>query len=352
MNKEEFLDILERELSDVPREEKEYFIRYCREMVEDRMEEGIPEEEAVGTREELDAAIRAFRQENGFGQQGTRTDGADSVGYWTMAAGHVRSVFIDISNIRIICVNAESDQIEIRYPVDEDRIVTEKILTDDGQMHLRMRGKERKVFFGLLSWNWIIGDHEPVTVCIPSDFPGEIRLLTSNASIVTEHGGTPGDLRIETSNARIELRSAIRQGGSIFCRTSNGRIEYDDLSASHIELTTGNGRVTGKNLTSAGNAFLKTSNGPFHLGNMTAEEISLSTSNGRIALEHGDARRITLSTSNGNVRAHLAGNIREYGIESSTSHGDNTLPSNMSGGERKLNVSTSNGSINVTFDEV
>ena len=47
MNKQEFLAKLQNSLSGLPREEVEERLAFYREMIEDRMEDGIPEEEAV-----------------------------------------------------------------------------------------------------------------------------------------------------------------------------------------------------------------------------------------------------------------------------------------------------------------
>ena len=47
MKKTEFLDALSRGLSSLPKREREERVNFYREMIEDRIEEGIPEEEAV-----------------------------------------------------------------------------------------------------------------------------------------------------------------------------------------------------------------------------------------------------------------------------------------------------------------
>lgn len=47
MKKKEFLDALSRGLSSLPKREREERVNFYREMIDDRIEEGIPEEEAV-----------------------------------------------------------------------------------------------------------------------------------------------------------------------------------------------------------------------------------------------------------------------------------------------------------------
>ena len=47
MKKKEFLDALSKRLSGLPKREREERVNFYREMIDDRIEEGIPEEEAV-----------------------------------------------------------------------------------------------------------------------------------------------------------------------------------------------------------------------------------------------------------------------------------------------------------------
>ncbi len=62
MTKLDFIMTLHKKLSDLPQEEVEERLRFYTEMIEDRMEEGIPEEEAVaavGSVDEIAAQIQA-----------------------------------------------------------------------------------------------------------------------------------------------------------------------------------------------------------------------------------------------------------------------------------------------------
>ena len=64
MKKKEFLSALSRGLSRLPRGEREERVNFYREMIDDRIEEGIPEEEAVagvGTVDGIVAQVLAER---------------------------------------------------------------------------------------------------------------------------------------------------------------------------------------------------------------------------------------------------------------------------------------------------
>ncbi len=62
MKKEEFLNELTGRLSELPPQEREKSLSYFSEMIDDRMEEGMKEEEAVGSMESLDEIVAKFWQ--------------------------------------------------------------------------------------------------------------------------------------------------------------------------------------------------------------------------------------------------------------------------------------------------
>jgi len=394
MTKQEFMEILNRELGDIPTEEKAQFLRYCTEMIEDRMEEGMTEEEAVGSREELDSLIRAFREENGFGRSGIRLsaeqmeqlknlkedmqqlrgdliasaeglrssaenlrdsvtveNGRSDVELWSVSASQIRSLTVDVSEVRILFHEATDGQITLRYPVDPERLEIMKSLSTEGDMSLKIRAKEQSILFGAIRWKWMRSSRlEPLEAWVPKDFAGDVRLSNSNCSINVDHPGLPGKVDLTSSNAKIEFASDVSGAGEIVCRTSNARIAFANLQANKVNLRTSNARINGGSLTVSDTAELVTSNARIQLEKINAPEASLVTNNGTIALDHGDCRSLTLTTSNGSIHATLAGNIRDYGIESRTSNGDNDLPRSMPGGERTLKATTSNGSIRVKFE--
>lgn len=63
MNKAEFLSLLEQRLSVLPESDKKRSIRYFDEMIADRMEEGLSEEEAVACLESVDEIAEGILRE-------------------------------------------------------------------------------------------------------------------------------------------------------------------------------------------------------------------------------------------------------------------------------------------------
>ena len=134
--------------------------------------------------------------------------------------------------------------------------------------------------------------------------------------------------------------------------TSNGAVTIRDLSCSALEAFTSNGAITAERVTTAGDGQLQTSNGRLWVSAATAGgKFSAGTSNGEIAFEKLHGSELILSTSNGAIYGSIDGNKTDYTIRSSTSNGGNNLGNQESTGGKTLDVSTTNGNIDISFNE-
>ncbi|MBQ8732591.1 MAG: DUF1700 domain-containing protein [Oscillospiraceae bacterium] len=118
MNREEFLQRIRQELSDLPLADLEPSLDYYREMIADRMEEGIPEEEgvaALGDPRVIAAEIRATLSESGApaGKGHSRLPGwaivllAVGSPLWIAAAAVLLAVYITLWAVVVVFWAAE-----------------------------------------------------------------------------------------------------------------------------------------------------------------------------------------------------------------------------------------------------
>lgn len=161
----------------------------------------------------------------------------------------------------------------------------------------------------------------------------------------------------------------------IVLKTTNGRIQINDITVDKLDCITNNGSINGGKI--IGNqVFMATRNGRIEALDISAEILDLSTSNGRIVCEHSDINRATnvsLSTSNGSITSNLVDLVKGAYFDLSTSMGSvnldlpnmtsinrdqgftgnkRTIAHNSnydeSGDNLKYNASTSNGSIKIS----
>lgn len=175
-----------------------------------------------------------------------------------------------------------------------------------------------------------------------------------------------GSVTAETSNSSIRLYDA-ELTDKAFLKTKNGSVKAERVQAAEFEAVTGNATASATDVTTQGLLKLSTSNGSVKVYGCKAAEVSVTsangsvrigtteapvlkaeTTNGSIRVEQIVSDDVTLRTSNASVKGDIRGNRNDYTVSASTSNGSNNL-SNGGEGAKKLNVSTTNGSIHIEF---
>lgn len=150
--------------------------------------------------------------------------------------------------------------------------------------------------------------------------------------------GTTGSVTIENAKA-----------ASLYMKATTAKTQIKGLDAAgSVEINGTTGSVTFENVNAATLRVYITT-GRINASSVTVDSADLQTSTGKIVVEHLDAKNVTITATTGDVDASLVGSIADYSIESKTSTGDNTLPSRLESGDRKLKVTTSTGDIDVRF---
>ena len=177
--------------------------------------------------------------------------------------------------------------------------------------------------------NSIVGsDNAPIEVILPKVYWGAVEAESRNARITMEGITCSQGITLSTTNARVVLSDVVAREASV--HTTNGRIELHDVYAREGMNAGGtNGQIIAENLN-------------------TDQKLRLATTNGRVTLDNVSGQDIDIRTSNGSVSGTVHGEREAFTIHSHTSNAGNNLM-NREGGDRKLNIVTSNGAVNVSF---
>ena len=197
--------------------------------------------------------------------------------------------------------------------------------------------------------NWSKGSPK-IYLLMPSDALVDLTVKTSNGSIRMEGFSALCAINLTTSNSRIDLKQVHCK--SLEMKTSNARLNLEGVESKQcFRGATSNGRIEGSGLVSGQKMTLETSNGRIHMeGAQACAGMRLDTSNGSIAVSGLKADALELRTSNSSIRGTLPGRQSDWAIQSSTSNGHNSLPRSQMGG-KPLSVRTSNGSIDLKFED-
>jgi len=358
MTKNEYLielTVKVQALTDRPRaihDELKAIISFYQEMIEDKMEDGMTEEEAVAAMEPIDDIIDRLKGEMAEGNDGEAQRGPAETEHAESAcvqphdsSERMRLEYAPGSLNRILIEDSDSgiqirpgDTVAVNYCSNAEGHyeVTETAGVLAVKYILHKRG-----LFRLFSFR---KKRDELMLEIPRGWNGALMARTDNGKISFE--GEATDIILRTSNAKIEIISAVAD--KVSAVTSNGKISAEHMCCREAELTTSNARIAADDTNAGKMLKMVTSNGSISAVNVSAPKFIAHTSNGSIKVQGINSGEITIATANGSIAGTIPGRMEDYAITSKTSNGKNNLP-NGTAGAKKLDVRTSNGSISVDF---
>lgn len=382
MTRDQFLNDLKAALTAMEEKEKEAVLSYYAEMIDDRIEAGMSEEAAVMAMEPVCEIASRVLEEAGIEEQPakeqTTASGADTKKIIRDAAD-VRELIVRADCKKITVVSGDTNEVMLRYTIGTNDIF--QLHENDGVISLEHKIRpitsfmnEQKTgtesmnvesfftsaakFLGNLGERIVsVGSNffydnpdNEIEITLPHSFNGRLNAATSNARISVEDIDFSQPVVLTTSNSRITL-DEIKCLGGLTATTSNARITLNDVHAASLHLNTSNGGVTLEDVIAVAEIEAATRNAAIDVSDTECgSTLNLSTSNSHVAVEDVSAPAIIIRTSNANVSGTVRGNRSEYTVTSTTKNGSNHL-GNSVGGEKTLNVITSNGSITLEFEE-
>lgn len=309
MTKSEFLAELRRRISSQSSDEVERTISYFSEIIDDRIEDGMDEREAVSSLESIDTIVREMVPHSSE----ARLD--------SYPARDVSSIRIRDINCSVTLECSGSDEISLDYYESKHKKY-DISFNPGGELSVRSNYQKK--------WFFSFNAFRPFVLRIPRSYMGKITLETGNGPIRATDVNIEGNLFAQTSNGVIDIIDVGIEGMAEM-RTTNARIYLENLTASDITAKTMNGRIDAISARAKNTVSLKTMNGQIHVERLYAD------------------KSIALNTSNARIHGTIDDNIRTFSIKSRTMNGSNTLPSKMEGGTKDLSVHTMNSSINLHF---
>ncbi|MBE5777036.1 MAG: DUF1700 domain-containing protein [Clostridiales bacterium] len=362
MTRNEYLETLNQSLSFLDAETRSATISFYAELLCDRMEDGMTEEEAVSAMESAEVIASRMLKEYGVNSappsdaQETRPISPCTITYTQSDLSSLEAVFMDRA---VVIEPSPTSALTITYLEDENQPLE---YTELGG-HLRLIEKmplmrKSVTLFGINIGNVLdpIFRSEPqmdptVHIRVPCDMLFAMDIATCNGKITLHNLTGMGEIRLKSSNGAIHADGVRCK--QLQLSTTNGRIMLTGVSViDRIKAQTSNSRIQIKDTSCHGCVDLSTSNARILAENCSGDDmLSMRTSNGAIECHTSRFPCYIMRTSNGRIDATLPGSMAEYAIDSRTSNGFNNLPARTKGSGKALTCHTSNGHINVTFEE-
>jgi hypothetical protein len=244
---------------------------------------------------------------------------------YSVASSGISNINLRGANAKLNATKSNDDQIHLTY-FENDKEHYDISVSQSGE--LSIIGRNDYQWYDYLRFN--LNSSESIDIAIPDNSKCNLSLRTSNGNMTVNSLSVDGNISSETSNGSIDTND-INITGSFDAKTTNGAITENNISSKEFSANSSNGKINLTNVTSL-------------------ESITGTTSNGEIGITNIIAGTgIRLQSSNGRISGIIKGNMRDFGITSHTSNGSNNLPNNMPGGTKTLDVTTSNGAIDISF---
>ncbi len=344
MNKDTFIKNLKETLENTNKLTSHETYRICdyfTEMIDDRVEEGLLEEDvfkSLGTLDEISKNVLEDIENTSILAK------TDSKLINTTDKTKKEKVFNEI--FRDIILKTKNEAVKIYVSPDED---IHLIYAEDDYEEYNINVDDKKImidkvvkkfrFFGFRKTR----DFE---IYLPENYNANLDLSTSNSNISCKHVSfNEGEFNTSNSNISMELISARRARS----KTSNSNIKIENCSFNEaIYVITSNSKVKLENVNTIDIA-VKTSNGKIEAENINAKgELIFKTTNANIIFENIVGYNMELMSSNGKLEGSINDSLENFSIDAKTSNANSNL-NFTSDKERKLIAKTSNGKINIQF---
>lgn len=341
MTKSEFILYLSEALAHLPGSERSRVLEYYEEMIDDRIESGMTEEDAVaamGSIEEIlkEAAPEALNERRIY----VETKAAKSGTQFIVLREPVEELIANSVSAELHVLSADlPDGITAR--VDYNLAANEHCACNLSGGRLEVRYKHVKQRgFSLSNLFSVFGSSITITLANQTLIRGEIG--ASSGSIDLTGLVFTDSLEVTTASGNLDAHGvAIR--GNCTLHTASGEITTHDLTCGdQLEIHTASGDMD-LNGIRAGKIDVGTASGDPTLSEITCDELEANSASGDIDLHGILAEKISAGTSSGDLT--LSGADCSGTIEMSTSSGDLTLTG--ANCPRSIEMSTVSGDIKI-----
>lgn len=312
MRKEEFLTALRAGLTGLSPEGVEKLVEFCSEMIDDRMEDGLTEEEAVAAAGSLDELIQQAKTEllpvktANFTEKSTF---GDTLRTYT-AESSICGVAADCGPADFILLPSENNT--CRVECAENETVHYVVTTENSVLHI-CRADSRTMFSFFKFYR--AQRSEPVRVYLPQGAYKSLEVKATSGDITVPAGYIFDTASLHGASGDI---ACCAEFGSLSAETASGDIALKNAKCNAAELCAASGDATLENVKLGKNSCIETASGKVQITNLETAELNVETASGKVSLENAECAALHINTASGGVElTHtVSANAMEIGTAS------------------------------------
>ncbi len=342
MNKREYIEALNALAAALPQAERERLTAYYTEIIEDSIEDGVPEEEAVAALGSPEEAVRELLPAGGPAVPPQSGETVDALRSLDVRVGHA-----DVTLRRAPLDNGAAAQIQFSDP---DRFTWR--MNGDALEIVENPVESKLSLFGLLD----LGTRNlaTVTVALAGPLEGAVNGTSASGDLLAEGLEIGRSVTLSSQSGDVKLRGCAC-AGEIRLRSVSGDIDARDVRCDGLMMSTASGDIEVDRGAGA-SLCAKAASGDVRIDEFDCGgELTAETASGDIDLSRTAAPKMRLNAISGDIDVRLPNRAGKCDIHADTRSGRIRLPREWtpaeSAGVCSVSVRTVSGDIDVTIVE-
>ena len=265
----------------------------------------------------------------------------------------VKTYPVSVSEIQI-----DTEQTDVRiYTVPEDHIVVtyydnskQRYTFEEDGGGLKIVCREHKRWYEYLKIHWF---EEPDDIClvgIPSNYMGALQTKTMTGNIELADIAFKNDISLTGAAGDIYLSGVVVEG-NLYADVTTGNLELENITVGNncvLQATTGELEV--EDTIVDGRLGMAATTGDIYMENVSAEIYEGKLTTGNISFKAiKPEEQAFFETTTGDIQGTVDDEQALYRVDGQTTLGDLKLPESSQNEQKRLQVKTVTGDINISF---
>lgn len=359
MTKHEFDRLLREKIAQLPQKDIDSFSQYVGEMIDDRIEDGLSEEEAIADIGSIDDIVKAILSDAGKENKSQKTAPSKKFGFFgkfyqkrgeiLQKRGEIirkkydisdffDDIFVSVINADIKVKVSENGEYGVEFFGEEAEEPTVSVQNNT----LSVISNEQNRFF-----NKFMSSDAVITITLPERKFSELSVSSKSGDISVLPGleferakceNVSGNIKIESqATKKCKLKtvsgditcSFLENSGSIDIKTVSGSISLTAVKSASLQLRSTSGDILLSKAELSSELYADSISGNISFKEIKADSINAKTTSGDISLIKSDASSLLFKSSSGDISGSL---LSEKRFTAQSTSGDIRVPGSSGGG--------------------
>lgn len=327
MTKHEFDGLLREKIAQLPQKDIDSFSQYVGEMIDDRIEDGLSEEEAVADIGSIDDIVKAILSDAGKENKSQKTAHSKKLGFFGLfnqkrgeiiqkkydVSDFFDDIFVNVINADIKVKASENGEYGVEFFGEEAEEPTVSVQNNT----LSVISNEQLGSF----LNKFISSDSVITITLPERKYSDLSLSSKSGDISVLPGLEFERAKCENVSGNIKIESQVRKKCELKTMSGDAAVKFSGCE--EITAETVSGDITCSYLENSGSLEMKTVSGNISLTAVKAVSLQLRSTSGDILLSKAElSSQLIADSISGNISLK---EIKADSINTKTTSGDISL---------------------------